>query len=250
MNKKVLIFWLGNQWKKYIHYFYKKQYDIYWVTKSWLNKRNINWVKKIYKFWNILNISKNNLLNFEIFDIIIVAVSPYIEQDRIIAFLIKYWVKNKVIIEKNFFSNFEIVKNKDNFYIFIDELVLYKIYEKIISYKWNIIFKIILKNENILHIFWWFLLFKNLHKYLDNVIFIGDNTNFKDLLYKIIYDKYIISCNKWIFSLNDKVFLHLFFDNSIDFLLNINKEQNFLMKSNFLLVINFLKWLNLNEYKK
>ncbi len=90
--KKVLIIWLWCQWEKYINYFKKNNYEIFWVCKTKETK------VKIEKKYNIevnLDYKKNNYNNFYI---IIVSLPPSI-QWKISLEILDSWYKNKLIIE-------------------------------------------------------------------------------------------------------------------------------------------------------
>jgi len=233
--KKVLIFWLWNQWKKYMNYFYKKWYLIDVITKSWNNQNNL--IKNIYSFDDIIWINK---IFFNDYEFIIISVSPYSEQDKVIQFLLELELKNKIIIEKPGTYNLDLLKkiiNYNNITFFIDELILWNkfrakqietidislpngdrdIFEHIIGF-------IILRTD-----------FKKLLKSLSINNFLCKDE--KELIYNIKFLDYDIICKKWIYFIN-KIKILNNFDNSLDYIINnlLNSlELNKLYKNNFYL---------------
>ncbi len=89
----ILVIWLWNQWQKYVNYFKKNNYNVFWACKTEKTKKNIENKLKI----KILNDYKNLIKNNN-FDIIVIALPPSI-QGRVSLDILKNWFKNKLIIE-------------------------------------------------------------------------------------------------------------------------------------------------------
>jgi len=249
MKNKVLIFWLWFQWKKYVEYFFKKNYIVDWVTKTWLNKQNLFWLESIFNWDDII---KKEKIFFENYDLIIIAINPYNEQDKIINFLLKIWCKSKVIIEKPVSYNFELLeklKKNNNYYFFIDEIILNNIVIKIFNReKINKIIFIIYDDfkENYIHILEHisasFLLLNEFNKILVKVKLLFNKNTFKNVLkYKILLDKkYILYYNKWDLFLNNKKIKSLFFNESLDYILTLKSDNNNIIKNNFIYLRKYL----------
>lgn len=242
--KKILIFWLWFQWWKYVKYFCNKWFKIYWVTKSWLNKSLIEWVDEIYSFDAI----EKNIIFFEKFDLIIVSVKPLLEQENVLNLLLSFDLKVKIVIEKPITSlqkHLELLLKRENYYFYIDEIILYNIYLKcFIQPKEKIFVKSISDIDIIEHALWGFLLLNNFEiilKYL-TFVFIEDNKT-NNLFYKIINKKYSFIMNKWDIAINTKKICNLDFWKSLDFILNLNDEKNKLVKENYNLLNTFLSKL-------
>lgn len=91
MNK-VLVIWLWEQWKKYINYFIKNDYDVFWVCKSVNTKKQIETKYGINVF---LNYKK---LNLNTYSIIIVCIPPEV-QWKVSLDILQNWFSNKLLIE-------------------------------------------------------------------------------------------------------------------------------------------------------
>lgn len=90
--KNVLIIWLWWQWEKYINYFIKNNYEVFWVCKTNVTKQKIEWKYNI-------NVSLGyKSLDYNDFDIIIICLPPEI-QWLISLEILESWFKNKLIIE-------------------------------------------------------------------------------------------------------------------------------------------------------
>lgn len=249
MNNKVLIFWLWFQWKKYIDFFKNKWYILDWVSKSWLNKNKNIWLNQIFSFEYIIN---NKDFDIKQYDYIIVAVSSDNEQDNVIKFLLKKEVLNNVIIEKPVSYNLKILQSliyKDNYFFFIDEIVLNRLYYKLFNANQILTIKIyednLLYSTHILeHIFWWFILFDNFKDILTNkkIIFEKDIKYNNTFRYHLYNKSCSIYCQEMNFFLNSMFLYTLLFEKSLNFLLKLNKSDNLLFKKNFY----FLR-KNLNE---
>ncbi len=237
MNNRVLIFWLWFQWLKYVKYFLHKNFIIDWVTKSWLNKNNINWLYNIYKSSNII---KKEIGFFNNYSNIVIAIKPYKEQDSIIKFLLHLDIKNKIIIEKPISYDIDllnILKTKDNYYYYIDELILSRFYEKIFNFESSIYIYSINDIEIKEHALWWFLLFKNLNVFLNKIKLKNIQDIKEDELFYIIKQwKYYLSNYRWKVKINNKEVLKIFFNTSLDYIFNLNRKKNILLKFNFILI--------------
>jgi len=250
MNKKVLIFWLWFQWKKYIKYFLDNWYIIDWISKTWLNKNNIIWLNEIYSFEYIEN---KKDFNFVKYNYIIVAIKPYDEQDNVIKSLLEKEIKNKIIIEKPVSYDMDLlykILQLDNYYFFIDENILWNLYKKVFKNNINNIKFIIYDksgyNHILEHMIAPFLFFDNFIDILDLIeIKFWKDKKEDTFYYDIIYNNFIINCNKWIINLNSKNIYNLYFKNSLDFLLNLDYIYNKLFKINFLI---FRKKYEKNNY--
>lgn len=242
--KKVIIFGLWNQWNKYVKYFLDKWYEVEAVTKLWFNKNNIKNISKIYKSEEIL---ENKIFDFSIYKNIVLVISPYKEQEKVIKYFLGINYNWKIIIEKPVSYDLELLKileKKQNFYFFVDELYFSPFYQKINSK--NIIFVLYNKNVNeyihfLEHIFWWFLLLENFEEFFKNLkIKFLENKDEFDLKYNIIFDKNILFFERWDLFLNNKKILSTNFFKSLDFILQISDEENILYKKNFYLMRNFI----------
>lgn len=238
--KKVLIFWLWFQWKKYINYFKSKWFNVFWVNNTWVSNNNFFWLDKLYLYSQII---VKNIDFYEQFDIIILAVKPYKNQQEILEFFIQHDLNNKIIVEKPVCYDLKIMKKliyKENYFFFIDEIVLNKVYYKLFKNSQGLILKIyetdLFYAIHILeHIFWWFLLFDNFNELLLNIkiIFEKKLENENVFMYKIFSEKYNINCNNMNFYLNKKFLFTLVFEKSLESLFILNKEDNIMYKSNF-----------------
>lgn len=248
--QKILLFWLGLQGQKYIKYFENKWYEIEVVTKTWENKNNVKNISKIYKSEEIL---KNKNFDFSNYDMIILSIHPYNEQEKVIKYFLENNFLRKIIIEKPVSYNLEILENLQkykNFYFFVDELLFSDFYKKIGKFSLNFILYNNNLNEYIHlleHIFWWFLLSENFENILQNLkIKFLQNKNEKDLKYNIIFDKNILFFEKGDLFLNNKKILTTNFSKSLDFILQISDEENILYKKNFYLMRKFINALQSN----
>lgn len=248
--KKILIFWLWFQAQKYVKYFENKWYEIESVTKSGINKNTVRNISKLYKSEEIL---KNKNFDFSNYDMIILSIHPYNEQEKVIKYFLENNFLGKIIVEKPVSYNENLIKileNKRNFYFFVDELFFSNFYKKIGKFSLNFILYNNNLNEYIHlleHIFWWFLLSENFENILQNLkIKFLQNKNEKDLKYNIIFDKNILFFEKWDLFLNNKKILTTNFSKSLDFILQISDEENILYKKNFYLMRKFINALQPN----
>jgi methyl-accepting chemotaxis protein len=238
---KILIFGAWYQWKKYINYFSSNNYFIDIVNTNWINKINNSFINNTFKYSNIIESD----FDFSEYNYIVIAVNPYEEQIKVINFILSNNIKRKIIIEKPVAYDIKLLEkllNYDNIYYFSDEIALGKIYKKIFQDLSDIII-FSTKNVDILeHILSWFLLFKDLEKYLQKIIFKFENLseNKRDLNYKILYNKYSIENNKWNLKLNWRNIYNLNFSDSLSNILDLDLNNNYLIKKNFILLRNFL----------
>jgi hypothetical protein len=238
---KVLIFGAWYQWKKYINYFSSNNNFIDIVNTTWINKINNLSINNTFKYSNI---SESNF-DFSEYSYIIIAVTPYNEQIKVINFILSNNIKWKIIIEKPVTYDIKLLEkllNYDNIYYFFDEIVLEKIYKKIFL-DLSDIYIFSTNNIDILeHILSGFLLFKNLEDYLQKIIFKFEklNEDKRDLKYKILYNKFSIENNKWNLKLNWRNIYNLNFSDSLINILDLDLNNNYLIKKNFILLRNFL----------
>lgn len=249
--KKILIFWLWNQGEKYVKYFSNKWFEIIWVSKSWLNKKKLKNISKIYKSEELF-LDKN--FNFSDFENIVLAVLPIKEHEKILEKILDINYFWKIFVEKPVSYDLEFLeklKNYKNIYYFVDELYFSDFYEKIEKY--NLVF--VLYNHNnsefihlLEHIFWWFLLSENFENILQKLkIKFLKNKNEIDLKYNIIFEKNILFFERWDLFLNNKKILSTNFSKSLDFYLNLNENQNNLLQKNFYLMRKFINALQSNS---
>lgn len=243
--KKVLIFWAWNQWSKYIDFFNSKGYIIDLVTKTWFTKIDSSKFIEIYKYSNLLKL--NNSF-FQDYFYIVVAVSPYTETEILLKDLYCRNLNNFILVEKPVSYDLDFLSKlvfKENYYFFIDELILWKYFTKFLWLDTLIIISIFenhtLYNINLLeHILWIFITFDNFDSILSNITIKFNKNNFDYFYYEIFISKYFIKCIKGYFFINDKLFYKLRFKNSLDFLLSVSKENNLLYKKNFLILRSYL----------
>lgn len=244
INKKVLVFWLGFQWKKYVEYFNNAWFSIDWVTKTWINKKKVSNVINLYKFWEISN-------DLNLYDYHIVAVNPYKEQLKVIEFLLKSNIKWKIIIEKPVSYDIWFLEKlylSDNIYYFLDELILSKIYKKIFYNKNSAINIVSMKDsDTIEHILSGYLLLDDFQSIINRVEFnFTNNSPIDKINYFVKSNKIDLENKKWIIKLNWKEVFLINFDNSINYILNLKIDELRLYKKNFILLRDYLNKLNLN----
>jgi len=250
--RRVLIFWIWFQWSKYINFFNKKWFIIDVVTKSWKNKKNILNINKVFHINEVLLKDTAFLNNYSN---IILAINPIVEQEKVIKFLLSKDVRNKVIIEKPVSYNLEllkILKEKNNFYYFIDEIILANTYKKIFYKEIKKLVISFYKSKNYIdileHIFSPFLLFKNFSSVIKSNINLRENNDIINFLkYTIIYnDKLIINFDKWVLTINKRFFYDIKFWKSLEYILSLKEEYNLLLKDNFIKLREYLN--NLMKY--
>lgn len=241
--KKILIFWLWFQAKKYVKYFLDKSFEIEVVTKTWENKNNVKNISKIYKSEEIL---KNKNFDFSIYKIIILAIKPVEEQEKMIKYFLENDFSGKIIVEKPVSNDIDLLNKlimKNNIYYFFDELVLHSLYKKIFNQK-NDIYCIFSDHNKLEHLISPFLLFENFYYLLCDFIF--KKANFwkeESLFYKIIFKKYTIDFKNWSLFINLKHIKNILFSESLDYIINLDNNLMKLIKINFYLYRLFLsKW--------
>lgn len=250
MTRKVLIFWYGKQWKKYVDYFYTIWDEISLVT-YYYRDFDIRWVTKKYTFDEV---EVKTSTFFETFDIIIIAVSPYKNQDIVIKFLIKQSLCNpQIIVEKPVTYNVELLSkivSNDRFFFFIDEA--YMFYEFIKSQAFSKIdsIHIIMYNndpdyyKHILEHAMGFFFPHNDFQYFISCIqlnfFKNELVQHNDILkYRIlINNRFIIDCHKWDILLNKVKIWNIEFKKVLSNMIDIMYYKypiNQAIKNNFLL---------------
>jgi len=115
--KKVLVIWLWGQWEKYINYFKKNNYEIFWVCKT-INTKHL--IENKFNISVSLNYSK---LDLNSFNLIIVCLPPEI-QWTIWLDILQKWYKDRLIIEIPVTWNnkeLEEIKKYKNVFFFLEE---------------------------------------------------------------------------------------------------------------------------------
>ncbi len=115
--KKILIFWLWLQWKKYLNFFIKNSYEVHWVCKTHNTKKEIS---DLYKINVFLEKDKINLFNY---DLIILALPPDIQWQKAIE-IVSTWFLNKIIVEIPVSFDKDTVNkliNYENVFFFLEE---------------------------------------------------------------------------------------------------------------------------------
>ena len=125
MWKKVLICWLGRQWRKYVTYFSQRWYFICWVTASWVS--SIEEVQEIISYKAFLEETKKDSTYLDKFSYVIIAVKPYEEQDKVIDVIISCGTLTNIIIEKPYSLDWDMLEKlcfKNNVFFFYQEVWL------------------------------------------------------------------------------------------------------------------------------
>jgi len=246
--KKVLVFWMWNQWIKYLNYFSKLWYSLDVVTRSWKVKSN-SFFCNYYIFYDLINFDSTFFSNY---DFIVVAVNPYEQLDLVLRFIYSKKLNNKIIIDKPVSYDIEFLSKlllKDNYYFFIDEILLSKLYLNLFNINSFSNLNIVIYSKNKLsyidileHVFWWFLLDSNFLNLFNKIkINFINKSIWNDLLYYKIYNKkFLLSFEAWKIYINWLSILDLKFDNSLDFILSINSINNRTYKKNFIILRKFL----------
>lgn len=129
--KKALIIWLWWQWKKYLEFFLKHNYQVAWVCKSATTQEDISIQYKIPVFLDYNQLKINN------FDVIIVAIPPE-NQWKVSLDILKKGFEWQLIIEIPVsWDNSEIqeLKNYKNVYFFLEEY--YTLLAKFLRKVWS-----------------------------------------------------------------------------------------------------------------
>lgn len=114
---KVLIIWLGRQWQKYINYFLKNNYEVYWVCRTQETRKNIENKYKIKVSLNYMDFMDVD------FRTVIVALPPVI-QWKIWLEVAGVFKKSTVVIEIPVSFDTDDIKklcHRDNVLFFIEE---------------------------------------------------------------------------------------------------------------------------------
>lgn len=114
--KKVLILWLWGQWRKYINYFLKNNYEVLWVCNTSKTKNEIENKFKIDVLLDYKNIDLN------VFEIIIIALPIDIQAQ--VALEISNKTNKKILVEIPVTFNEELLHeliSKQNIIFFLEE---------------------------------------------------------------------------------------------------------------------------------
>lgn len=237
--KNVLIFGLGKQGKKHMNFFQSQGWNI---TCVWKNKHK----EPILSYDAILLRDRTYFLSF---DCIIVAVSPIVEQEKIIRFLTDLSLSVNILIEKpiTYDKNLleELVKNK-YIYFFIDEVALHWLL------RWkelpNIIPVFSKQDPDIIeHISGFFLTRSDFSELLLSYQFQFQPFSKDDILYyHFSFDLYTIYCYKGYFFLDAFCIEKNIFHKALIFYSNMmfsedSEPLNFKIKNNFFQLRIFLE---------
>lgn len=86
-----LIIWLWGQWKKYINYFIKNNYEVVWVCRTLKTQKYIE-----YKYWIRVHTDYKSI-NYYSFDIIIVCLPPTTQWEISLDILQRGYTKRMII---------------------------------------------------------------------------------------------------------------------------------------------------------
>lgn len=114
---KVLIIWLGRQWQKYIDYFLKNNYEVYWVCRTQETRKNIENKYKIKASLNYMDFVDVD------FHTVIIALPPAI-QWKIWLEVAGVFRKSTVVIEIPVSFDMDDIQklcHKDNVLFFMEE---------------------------------------------------------------------------------------------------------------------------------
>ena len=239
--KKVLIFWLWRQWRKYVDFFTEREYEITWVTRSWESFLNI---KYIYSY-DFLSRQKESF--FWEFQYIVVAVLPEISQKRVIAYLLRLNISNQVIVEKPVTQDISLLEKlvkKQNFCFFIDEIPLHFLYTKVFPL-WceTIIYtseKKVASIQNIFeHAIWGFLLWNIYESKIQKnlkVSFLKSKSHYTDTFYLIISKEHTLLYSRGITYIDKKkISSSIFFKDSLAYILSLDELSQKRIKESFLI---------------
>lgn len=116
--KNVLIIWLWEQWEKYVNYFLKNNYNVFWVCKTLKTKDKIQSI-----YWILVDLDYNKILNNYVINIVVIALPPKIQWQ--VALEIAYLCKDaKILIELPITWDYEILlklSENNNVYFFLEE---------------------------------------------------------------------------------------------------------------------------------
>ncbi len=242
-KKNILLFWFGKQGRKYYSHYIHAWCHVSVVNTDGIQKYDII-LPALFSIRDIY-LHREKLYTY---DMIIVAVLPIWEQEKIISFLLEIPLTCPIILEKPISHNRSLlIKTQalNNYYYYVDEFSLCQQYEKILQRKFSQIRFIITTNtydRDILeHALWPFLLQEDFSTLLQQlVISLWDKDESEMLEYTIWFDDtYCVKCKKGVFYLNDKTFYSLSLEKSIDSILQLTPEQNKIYKTNFGKIHNF-----------
>jgi len=238
--KNILLFGCGRQWKKYIKYFYERWACIHTVSEN--NERILPWVSNHFLYLNIL-LKDASFFNW--YDLIVVSVAPYKNQDDVITLLLRLHIKKRIIIEKPVSYNIELLhslNSLENIYYYIDELLIADSISRVCTSDVpNIILKLPSKNKEYFshimeHALAGLLLRSDFSEILNNItIYFEKEESYDDgLEYSIYIDyKYHLYCHLWVISINTKILCCLDFSQCLDSLLNMGVDKVSVYKKNF-----------------
>lgn len=244
--KKVLLFWLWFQWQKYLSYFLKNNFYIDWVCKTEKTRQNIE------KKYSTKIFLENENFNIFDYDIIILALPPSVQWEKVIEILEK-WFSKKIIVEIPVCFDIEIInklKKYNNVFFFLEEYFtkLWYFLRKIDSSKINKIKIKIFTNKNdyenifarevtFLHIknnFLWLNLGENIFEYEINFHNLEDIFYEVDFCYNNLKIFYFFKKEKFL-KISEKIYNDDFcFDNILERYLNLEINLNNFYKLNFL----------------
>ena len=243
-TKKILIFGFWNQAKKYIHFFSARGYFVTVVSASGYMDKKLWNITDIFAYEHIQWIDRVFFLQFSL---IIIAVSPILEQEKIISVIINQALSIPCIIEKpvSFEANIlEILIEIPYITFFIDETCLAPIFSR--ASPQNIHIQIGKDRDILEHSIWCFLLHPKFTALLPNIcfsLFEFDN-NDTGIFYEILTENMgILICKNGTFSLNKHIIADHIFEKNLSFLLTRvfpYTDINTCLKKNFLFLSNFL----------
>ena len=238
MNKRVLTFGIWFQWKKHINYFINNWYVVDWVTRTW--SRSLNTIRQIYLYQDLIDMESDF---FNKFDVIVIAVHPIDEQEKVVNLVLKSQFTWKVIVEKPVVQDMQLMKKislLENFYFFFDECILSLLYKKVFIEIKEL--KILLYDKqdyiNIFeHAISPFLSYEEFWDILKvtTLEFWKTKTKEKGMRYCIISQKHYIIFDKWKIFLNWRHIKDIEFGLSLSHIMNLTYSENLLIKSNFCL---------------
>lgn len=244
--KKVLLFWLWPQWQKYLKYFLKNNYFIDWVCKT---EKTRQYIEKNYFIKIFLENENFNIFDY---DLIIFALPPKIQWEKVLEILEK-WFSKKIIVEIPVSFDNQIInkiKKYNNVFFFLEEYFTKLWYflrkincDKIEKIKINIFTNkqdyenIFAREVTFLHIksnFLWLNLAENIFEYEVNY------HDLEDIFYEVnfFYNNLEIFYSfkeKKILKISEKIYNDDFcFDNILEKYLHLEGNFNYFYKLNFL----------------
>ncbi len=247
--KKVLIFWLWKQGRKYIDYFSDFGYKIIGVNQTGIGPEGY----KTFSNISFLDVRSYEKKFFEEFNYIIVAAFPYKNQNKILDFLCSMNLNVKIIVEKPVVTDVAQLKNlikEKNIYYFIDELILSPLYKKICNKKGIDKINFVIHDHNkdhytplLEHAFWWFLLEEDFLNIL-NIVKLSLHKDVEinnELVYRIFFSPGVeVFFQKGKIFLNRKHISDIYFSDSLGYILGLSDINNTIIKKNFYILRKFL----------